>query len=67
MTKLRALGTTAADLWRSSALIQGIMALTGFTTICYLEIAGRPSSQVLGALVGAIVGYYFGTKTTQKE
>jgi len=67
MTKLRELTNTAGDLWRSSALIQGIMALTGFCTLCYLEIVGRPSSQVLGALVGAIVGYYFGTKTTQKE
>jgi len=62
MTKLRALGTTVAALWRSSALIQGAMALMGFGTICYLEIAGRESSQILAALVGSIVGFYFGTK-----
>ena len=49
-------------LWRSSALIQGTMALMGFGTICYLDIAGRSSSQILAALVGSIIGFYFGTK-----
>lgn len=67
MTNLRELTHTAGDLWRSSALIQGIMALTGFFTICYLEIAGRNSSQILAGLVGSMIGYYFGTKLTQKE
>lgn len=66
MTKLRALRTTVADLWRSSALIQGIMALTGFATICYLEIVNRQPSQVLAGLVGSMIGFYFGTKITQK-
>jgi len=50
------------DLWKSSTLIQGAMALMGFGTICYLEIAGRSSSQILAALVGSIIGFYFGTK-----
>lgn len=67
MTRLKAAAATIGDLWRSSALIQGIMALTGFFTICYLQIVGRPIGEILGTLVGAIVGYYFGTKTTQKE
>lgn len=56
--------TTFLDLWRSSALIQGTMALAGFGTICYLEIVGRASSQILAALVGTIIGYYFGIKKT---
>jgi len=67
MTKIRQLTISVGDLWRSSALIQGIMALTGFFTICYLQIVGRPIGEILGTLVGAIVGYYFGTKTTHKE
>ena len=66
MTKLRSALATVADLWRSSALIQGIMALTGFGTICYLAIEGRPIPEILAALLGTIIGYYFGTKTTQR-
>ena len=53
------------DLWKSSALIQGSMALTGFGVICYLSVVGRPVPEILAAIVGTIVGYYFGTKTTQ--
>ncbi|MGB6837769.1 MAG: hypothetical protein WBF66_08705 [Dehalococcoidia bacterium] len=54
-------------LWKSSALIQGTMALMGFGTICYLELTSRSSSQILAALVGTIIGYYFGTKERTKE
>jgi len=53
------------DLWQSSALIQGTMALAGFGVICYLAIVGRPIPEILAALVGSIVGFYFGTKVTQ--
>ena len=67
MTKLHSLTGSIGDLWRSSALIQGIMALTGFGTICYLSLVGRPIPEIIAALVGTIIGYYFGTKTTQKE
>ncbi len=67
MTKLRELATTAADLWRSSALIQGTLALMFGGTICYLAIQGREAPEVLFALVGTIIGYYFGTKERTKE
>lgn len=67
MTRLTQATATVGDLWRSSALIQGIMALTGFFTICYLEIAGRNSNPILAGFVGSMIGYYFGTKTTQRE
>ena len=53
------------DLFKTSALIQGAMALAGFGVICYLAIVGRPIPELLAALVGTIVGYYFGTKVTQ--
>jgi len=53
------------DLFKTSALIQGAMALAGFGVICYLAIVGRPIPEILAALVGTIVGYYFGTKTKQ--
>ncbi len=53
------------DLFKTSALIQGLMALAGFGVICYLAIIGRPIPEILAALVGTIVGFYFGTKTKQ--
>jgi len=53
------------DLFKSSALIQGAMALAGFGVICYLAATGRPIPEILAALVGSIVGYYFVTKTAQ--
>ena len=59
---VKAAPTTLLDLWKSSALIQGIMALAGFGTICYLAIAGRAIPEILAALVGSIIGFYFGTK-----
>lgn len=55
------------DLFKTSALIQGVMALAGFGVICYLAIIGRPIPEILAALVGTIVGYYFGTKKRQEE
>lgn len=56
------MATKLLDLWHSSALIQAAMALMGFGTICYLEIVAQPPSQILAALVGSIVGFYFGQK-----
>lgn len=55
------------ELFRTSALIQGCMALAGFGAICYLAVVGRPIPEILAALVGTIVGYYFGTKTSQSS
>jgi len=54
------------DLWKSSALIQGTLALMFGGTICYLAISGREAPEVLFALVGIIIGYYFRTKTNQQ-
>ncbi len=55
------------DLWQSSALIQGALALMFGATICYLAIVSREIPGVLLALVGTIVGYYFGTKKRQEQ
>lgn len=49
-------------LLKSSVLIQGTMALAGFAAIVYLSIAGRPIPEILAALVGSMIGFYFGTK-----
>jgi len=53
------------DLWKSSALIQGTLAVMFGASICYLAITGREIPAVLVGIVGIIIGYYFGTKTTQ--
>lgn len=53
------------DLWKSSTIIQGALALMFGGTICYLAISGREAPEVLFALVGIIIGYYFRTKTNQ--
>lgn len=58
---------TIIDLWRSSTLIQGTMALAGFGTIVYLSITGQAIPEILAALVGTIVGFYFGTKKKQED
>jgi len=67
MNKIQAAATTVGDLWRSSALIQGALALMFGATICYLALQGREAPEVLFALVGTIIGYYFGTKERTKE
>jgi len=67
MIKLKQAAATVGDLWRSSALIQGALALMFGATICYLEITGQRASEVIFALVGTIIGYYFGTKERTKE
>jgi len=55
------------DLWKSSALIQGALALMFGATICYLAIVGREMPGILLALIGTIFGYYFGTKKRHEE
>jgi len=55
------------DLWKSSALIQGTLALMFGATICYLAIAGRDMPVILVGILGTIVGFYFGTKNRIKE
>ena len=67
MSHIEGAFTTIGDLWRSSALIQGTLALMFAATICYLAITGKEAPEVLFALVGTIIGYYFGTKERTKE
>jgi len=55
------------DLLKSSVLIQGTMALAGFGAIVYLAIGGEPIPEILAALVGTMIGFYFGTKNRQQE
>jgi len=53
------------DLWKSSALIQGALALMFGGTICALALQGLELPGVLLTILGTVIGYYFGTKITQ--
>jgi len=59
------MGKQLLELFRTSAIIQGLMAL-GFSAACiYLACIGQPLPDFLVGITGAIVGYYFGTKVSQ--
>ena len=53
------------ELWESSSVIQGTMALACTGCIIYLAVVGREPPQLLVGIVGTIIGYYFGTKRSQ--
>ena len=67
MTQRRRLATTVADLWRSSALIQGILALSYSAAIIFLAVAGREIPGILLGILGTIIGFYFGAKKATEE
>ena len=50
------------ELFKSSALIQGTMALACTGAIIYLSIVGREIPEVLVGIIMAIIGFYFGSK-----
>lgn len=56
------MSTRLLDLWASSALIQGIMALASLGAIIYLAVTIQDIPDVLTAVVMGIVGFYFGQK-----
>ena len=60
------MGDKLLDLWKTSSLIQGALALLFGGVLCYQVISGAEVPEILASLVGLILGYYFGTKTVQK-
>jgi len=60
------MATSIIDLWKSSSLIQGTMALTSLAAIVYLTVTGKPIPDVLVGVLMSIIGYYFGTKERTK-
>jgi len=59
------MGNKFAELWQSSAIIQGTMALACTGAVIYLAVRGQGVPEVLVGLVMAVVGFYFGTKRAQ--
>lgn len=56
--------TKLLDLFASSAIIQGTMALGALGAVIYLAVTGQDVPEVLVGVLMAIVGFYFGTKVT---
>jgi len=50
------------ELWKSSSLVQGTMALIATAAIIYLALNNRPIPDILLYIVSTVVGFYFGTK-----
>ena len=53
------------ELFETSAIIQGSMALACTAAIIYLAVVGKDIPEVLVGIVMAVVGFYFGTKRAQ--
>ncbi len=64
MTK-REITLAVVDLWKSSAIIQGSIALVSIGVIAYLYITKASVPDTLVSIVFTILGYYFGTKSQQ--
>ena len=50
-------------LFKESVIIQAILALLFAATVCTLFLRGLPVPGELLALLGTVIGYYFGSKT----
>lgn len=62
---IMALSEKLLDLWKSSAIIQGTIALVLTVTVCYMYAEQKPVPVELVGILTLIIGYYFGTKTQQ--
>ena len=50
------------DLFKSSAIIQGALALMTTAAVIYLAITQQPIPDILIGIVMTTVGFYFGAK-----
>lgn len=48
------------DLFKSSMILRGIIALLFSATACYMYLQGTQIPEGLGLVVGTIVGFFFG-------
>lgn len=58
--------TSFYELFKTSSVIQGTLAVMIMATICYMYAVGRAVPVELIGIVSLIIGYYFGTKTQQR-
>jgi hypothetical protein len=50
---------TLADLFKSSLILRGIIALTFTGTVCYMYLNGQDVPEGLQLAVGTIIGFFF--------
>ena len=50
---------TVVDLFKSSVILRGAIALTFTGTACYMYLQGMEVPEGLGLVVGTIVGFFF--------
>ena len=50
-------------LFKESVIIQAVLALLFSSTVCYLFLTAQPVPGELLALLGTVVGFYFGSKS----
>lgn len=51
---------TLVDLFKSSMILRGAIALIFTGTACYMMLQGMEIPEGLGLVVGTIVGFFFG-------
>jgi len=56
---------TLLELFKSSAIVQGVIALLLIGGIVYQVIAGQAVSDTLLIMANVVLGFYFGSKTQQ--
>lgn len=53
------------ELLEKSVIVSGILAIAVVGAIVYLAVVGQPIPEILTALGGTIVGFFFGAKKQQ--
>lgn len=51
------------DLMEKNVLVSSLLAAGLVGTVVYLAIAGQEIPEIISALAGTVVGYFFGAKT----
>ena len=54
------------DLLERSIIVQSLVTLASVSAVIYLAIIGQPVPQILTDVTMAIVGFWFGSKTTHE-
>jgi len=54
-----------AEMWRESTIIQGVLTLSVIGVWLAMVYTAKPIPDAMNWVVGAVVGFYFGTKNTQ--
>lgn len=48
------------EMLKESVIISGLLALIVIGVVAYLAVTGQPIPEIIAAITGTIVGYFFG-------